>query len=364
MGKKHNNRSRADILSGGENRIQAKSTSAWSHGTVSPSLPGKSVIFKWVRVLAFIIVVILSINTVETLLYPIEYNTKIWRSFYHLEPQTVDILIVGNSHAYCSFDTDMIEAATGKKTCLLATASQTVTMAYYNVLEALKYQSPETIILEAFAINSSDNLREEGDGDLSWKKVTNIDGMHFGPAKLQAIMGQYYPENWGYGLLPIARCHVNWSTPQQISENIAFYNTGIKTFKAFVSLPTSMSEETMRQYMVAEYNPNEISISEANIRHFHKLAALCRERGITLQVVMAPSYDVYIDSINYNSKKEKISQLAKSEGVSYLDCNERYNEIGMTAQDFEDLYAPHHHLNPSGANKVTQFILKELYGVE
>ena len=351
-------------MSGVQNRHQAEGTSAWSHGTVTPISHVRTVIFKLGRVLAFVIAVILGINTVGTLLYPTRDPTKAWCYFYRFEPQTVDILVVGNSHAICTFDTDLIESRTGKTTCLLATPGQTMTMTYYNVLEALKYQSPEIILLEAYAINSSDCMREQEGEDLAWAKCGNIDGMRFGLVKLQAIMEQYYPENWGLGLFPIVRYHGNWIDSQQIRDNIVFYNEGVKTYSVFRGLPSSMSEKTMRQYMETEYNPNEIPILETNIHHFHKLAALCRERGIILQVVMAPSYDVYINSINYKSKKEKISQLAESEGVSYLDCNERYDEIGLTAQDFEDVYADYHHLNASGANKVTQFILKELYSVE
>ena len=125
-----------------------------------------------------------------------------------------------------------------------------------------------------------------------------------------------------------------------------------------------MSEETMRKYAEAEEQTSEYIVSESNILHFQKLAALCREKGVSLYVVMAPMYDVYIDSINYTSWMEKISALAEQEGVPYLDCNARYDEIGLTAQDFEDAYNSYHHLNAAGADKVTAFVLEELYDEE
>ena len=118
----------------------------------------------------------------------------------------------------------------------------------------------------------------------------------------------------------------------------------------------------MRQFAEAEQQTLEFTISESNVLYFRKLAALCRERGISLYLVMAPMYDVYIDSINYASWTDKITALAEQEEIPYLDCNARYDEIGLIAQDFEDVYSRIIHLNASGADKVTAFVTEELYG--
>ena len=79
---------------------------------------------------------------------------------------------------------------------------------------------------------------------------------------------------------------------------------------------------------------------------------------------MAPMYDGYIRSINYDGYTDKIAELAQSESLFYLDCNKYYDEIGLTAQDFEDLYTSYHHLNKEGADKVTRFVLEALYDNE
>ena len=125
-----------------------------------------------------------------------------------------------------------------------------------------------------------------------------------------------------------------------------------------------MSAETARRYDQAEYNPAEWVISEANIRHFHKLASLCREEGIPFYVVMSPMYEGYIRSVNYDSCTEQIAELAESEEVIFLDCNLYYDRIGLTAQDFEEAFNSYHHLNGAGAEKVTQFVMEMLWGSE
>ena len=87
-------------------------------------------------------------------------------------------------------------------------------------------------------------------------------------------------------------------------------------------------------------------------------------RSIPFYVVMAPMYDVYIQSMNYDSCTDKVAALAESEGVSFLDCNLYYDEIGLTAEDFEDVFNTYHHLNGSGAEKVSRFVMETLYGRE
>lgn len=144
-------------------------------------------------------------------------------------------------------------------------------------------------------------------------------------------------------------------------QNYEFLKNGVEIFKPFRPSSSSMSKETMQLYAEAEINKSEFTISEGNIQYFHNLAKLCKEKGTKLYVVMAPMYDVYIDSINYSSRADKIAELAQEEEVLYLDCNTYYDRIGLNSQDFEDAYNAAIHLNDSGAEKVTRFILEELY---
>lgn len=309
---------------------------------------------------------VLGIELSVWLLYPMNDIVRNWRSFYHLEKQSVDTLIIGSSHAYSSFDTEIFLEGTGEKSYILGSNSQNVVQSYYNVKEALNYQTPKRIILEAFSFDSNNNWRDENseNDDKDWKKESNIDGMKFGLVKLEAVREQYRPKNWIYALFPLIRCHGNWKDVSQICSNYSFFKNDIDEFSSFRPSQSVMGSETMQKYAQAEKDISRISISGANSIHFHKLAELCREKGIKLYVVMAPMYDVYIDSINYDSWLSELLALTESEHVDYLDCNLNYDRIGLTAQDFEDAYNGYHHLNTSGAEKVTKFVEEELYGTE
>lgn len=314
--------------------------------------------------LCFILIFLVGLKTAVLLLYPYNAITRTWHRFYTLKRGEVEMLVVGSSHAYSTFDPEVISETTGMESYILASNSQNTVQAYFNVKEALHYQHPEIIILEAFSLDDNNNWRYGDTPDKDWKKEANIDGMRFGLTKLEAVMGQYERENWSYVLLPIARCHGNWADVGTIVSNLDFYTGGIREYSSFHPSQTVMSEETQELYAQAEYNGTERVISGSNIEYFQKLTELCREEGIALYVVMAPMYDVYISSMNYDSWADKIVELTESEGVFYLDCNRCYTEIGLDAQDFENAFTGYHHLNSSGAEKVTRFVMETIYAEE
>lgn len=315
------------------------------------------ILLKWVLfILLFFCIQLMAVR----MLYPSNVGTRAWQRFYRLKKGEAELLVLGSSHAYSTFDPAVIQEIAGMNSYILASNSRTVVQAYFNLKEALRYQHPEAVILEASSLDDNNNWRYGVTPDRDWKKEANIDGMRFGLTKLEAVKEQYLQENWSYALFPIVRCHDNWEDIATVGSNLAFWSGGIWNFSSFHPSVTSMSEETAALYAQAEYNPGEFVISETNADHFHKLARLCREEEIPLYVVMAPMYDEYIRSVNYDSWAEKITALAESEGVYYLDCNRHYDEIGLEAIDFEDAFNGWHHLNGTGAAKVSRFVMEKL----
>lgn len=337
------------------------------------NVKGSSGMTGWYRIIkkkqyiAFLLLLLLLVNGVmkaSELLYPSNDIFRNWQAFYAQEKNSIDLLIVGSSHAYSSFDVAMLDEISGEKTYILASNSQTVIQAYYNVREALNYQKPKTILLEAYSLDNNSNWQNGAFGainyDKDWRKESNIDGMRLGLVKLEAIAEQYTVKNWPYAFLRIARSHHNWKDIPQMIDNLNFMIHQKNTFSTFRPSQTAMGEEVMRQYADMAKDDAEFSVSGENVRHFHKLAALCRENGIRLVVVMAPMYDGYIQKINYASRYETIRQLAEGENVEYIDCNMAYGEIGLEAQDFENAFTSYIHVNARGAAKVTEYVAERI----
>lgn len=309
------------------------------------------------KLVCFVLIFLIAYEGISYLTYPSNTITECWEGFYKQEKNSINTLIVGSSHAYASFSPEIVSEYTDGKAFILASNSQAVTQTYYNVKEALKYQKPKRIILEAFSINNNDNWKKDGDKD--WKKESNIDGMRDGFTKLEAVIHQYDVQNWAYAFVKLGRCHSNWKDSGLIRQNWERSRQSMEEYNGFQPSTSSMSPETIEKYGERKYNKKYVfRISDSNREYFHKLAALCRENDIELLVVMAPMYDKLIQSFDYSKQQQAIQSLVEEENLVYIDCNLAYEEIGLEAIDFEDAYNDYHHLNLQGAEKVTTYVME------
>lgn len=310
----------------------------------------------FVKITVFLIIFIIGIQFTEKYMYPANGTTRNWDSFYALERNTIDCLIIGSSHAYSSFNTDILFQETGENAYILASNSQTVIQSYYNLKEVLKYQSPKKVILEAYSIASNDNWKSSGDKD--WKKESNIDGMRFGLNKVTSIINQYDKENWIYAGCTFFRVHNNWKSPSYILDNFNFYKASKKFFSPFRPSTTSMAKKTQLEYKKMKEKSGEFQVGTLNKEYFHRLARLCRDHNIELYVIMAPWYKGYIEKVNYKSRYDLIEELTKEEDVVYIDGNMAYDIMELFPEHFEDAFSGICHLNEKGANIFTEYIIR------
>ena len=75
--------------------------------------------------------------------------------FYDLDRDTVDVLILGSSHAFEDFNTGTLWDAHGMSSYVLGGSIQPMWNTYYYLKEALKTQSPGLIVLEGFCLTFS-----------------------------------------------------------------------------------------------------------------------------------------------------------------------------------------------------------------
>ena len=85
-----------------------------------------------------------------------------------------------------------------------------------------------------------------------------------------------------------------------------------------------------------------------------RIVEFCREEGIRLVFVTAPSFDRYLEEVGpYDMAHQYIQELADGFGVPYLDfnlCRDEYLNLG------QESYIDVDHLNGDGAEKVTELL--------
>jgi hypothetical protein len=274
---------------------------------------------------------------------------------------SIDVLFIGNSHAYCTFDPSVLEPALGKKVFNAGLPDQKIDMAWYTLQEMLEKQNPETIVLEAFSFGRS-NSEYAG-------FVANIDAMRPSLLKFQEAF-EIFPDKYEAFRMSIGlfRSHANWKKPAVIKDNLKYMldlsQKDYSGFDGFYPLESKMSEETIQKYKEGKDLKFTPVVDEYSVGYFKKIVKLCKERNIRLIVAMAPFNDLYVSHVDYGSFYEEMNQLCRDEGVEYLDFNMLYKEVGLNYDDFEDAYHHAQHMNIWGAEKVSAYLAKYMKDTE
>lgn len=107
-----------------------------------------------VRIAGFLILLTLSIGTVNKILsFKFADGNQIFSDFYHLEKDTVDVLVIGSSHAYVNYNNGTLWDEYGIASYDLGSSVQPMWNSYYYLKEALKTQDPELIVLEGYGLS-------------------------------------------------------------------------------------------------------------------------------------------------------------------------------------------------------------------
>jgi len=82
-------------------------------------------------------------------------------AFYAQEENSVDLLVLGSSHAFEDVNTGTMWKNYGMAAYDLCGSIQPMWNAYYYLREALKTQTPKLVVLEAYTITRDDEYSDE-----------------------------------------------------------------------------------------------------------------------------------------------------------------------------------------------------------
>lgn len=269
---------------------------------------------------------------------------------------SIDVLFIGNSHAYCTFDPAFVGGTIGKRVYNAALPDQKIDTVYDNLKELLGRQKPEIVILEAFSFGRS-NSEYQG-------YVANIDALDFGPDKIKACF-EIFPDKFEAArmLSSLYRCHGNWKKPEIVKKNIKYLlgmTAAAPDKDGFYGLGSKMSEETIEKYRASQDSKFTPVIDEYSIGYFNRIVKLCRDKNIRLIVAMAPFNNIYQEKVQYRNIYDKMLGICTDAGVEYLDFNMLYDQLQLGFDDFEDAFHNAQHMNKWGAEKVSRYFAQYL----
>ena len=257
----------------------------------------------------------------------------LWHQYVTEPKNSVDLLVLGASYAYCGVVPAEIYRESGVTSYVMAGPRVTASLAYYDLCEALKTQQPKVILLEAssfFYKQYEDYTR------------TNIGYMPWGSNRLAATFRAAEPEE-RFGLLfPL----VNYADRR---ENYTFSDyfapRGDAVTDPLAGYTFLDTAQTQTGPVPFRDNPGSDQLKE-NLGWLDKIVKRCDREGIPLVLFFAPR--------SCAPGKVQLSQLSGHLGTARLvNFCEDAQPMGL---DPETDYYDVNHLNCLGAEKFSRYL--------
>lgn len=288
--------------------------------------------------------------------YGTEYSDPDRRNilFFSMPRDTVDVLMLGTSHVYCSYVPKQMFDDAGISCASLATSSQSFQNSYWLLKEALKYQKPKVVIMDIHPISS---YADEENRDFRLHFTSGISVMpDLSINKLLAFIdirnvGYGWSENMtiydAYGILEYRNEYERGSGSAEEIVNLFF--DPVSEYKTFGCYPT----DTV--YPMEEISPYVEGKEEINIydtvgfKYLNMIYELLQKNDIELLLTRAP-YNAQCES---KSAYDQAFSWAEGHNIPIIDYFELMDETGINvATDFRD----NDHLNYVGAQKATTYL--------
>lgn len=297
----------------------------------------KKKIKQGIKIAVFIVIFFFLLN-IFTILFVRKgngYGTDVF-DFYKQKENSIDILYLGSSHAYSAFNPYLLEEETGLNGYVFATQQQPIWITYHYLVEALKYQQPQIVVLELHMAVVQDNeyAEEQVNRDA-------IDKMKMSNNKIKAINASVEKDKISY-YFNIIKYHSRYKELNMIDIKTLLFNYSIDN-KGYIGLPET---EYVFEYNEKYNNETELQISEKNMIYLEKIIKLVKDKQIKLILVKTPAEY----TIENRNKLNYLKKIANENEIPFYNYIENIEELKL---DYNKDFHDNGHLNKNGSQKLS-----------
>lgn len=260
-----------------------------------------------------------------------------WPMFEKEPKNSVDVLFLGSSVAYCDVIPAVFYEETGLTAYVLAGPEQTLSVTLDYLREALRTQKPSLVCLEVSGMLF--------DRYMGYTRV-NIGYMPLLSAnRLDAVLRAAEPEARAGLLFPLYDYHDLWAGLPMLFSPRPDERTD--PWAGYTRMDTSEPQTGVR---TREDTASDETFAE-NAESLRAIIGLCRKAGTELVLYEAPGFAPI--------PEDRMAEIreAAGEGTPILDCQAAFSDMGLDPEtDFHDFL----HLNFTGAEKFTRYLAVEL----
>ena len=305
------------------------------------------------KVLTFclvVIIILVLLYMLQRLLMP-KYMTGIVEGAmiaeYYEEEHDHDVVFIGDCEVYENFTPALLWEEYGINSYIRGSAQQLIWQSYYLLEETLKYETPDVIIFNILSMKYNVPQNE------AYNRMT-LDGMKWSKSKVDSINASMMSdEKFLDYVFPILRYHTRITELERDDFKYFFQRDKVTFNGYYMRLDEKPAENVPKGRPLADY-----SFGETAYEYLDKMTALCKEKGVQLVLIKAPSLYPYW----YDQWEVQMEEYAAANDLVYINFLELIEECGL---DFTtDTYDGGLHLNLSGAQKTTkwlgEYLTKEL----
>lgn len=266
-------------------------------------------------------------------------------SFHSLPEDSMDVIVLGSSHAQYSFIPASFYQDTGLYSYVLGSSYQPYKVSYQMLKEALKTQSPELVILEVYT-----GIIDDEESDLINDTRYILAQYQMTGEEKKATLD--YIEDKDKALEyknDFLINHNNWKTISNIN-NLLSNDKDVDEDMGYIP-NYGVTLPSLNYY----YSPNfeesvdGVDLKEEDIQALTDIIGLCRRNNTKLLLYMVPIGD--FDEVN-STLLNKIWTWASENGVDYLDLINNDRWLDLRGNIHHDGY----HAYIGGASYITNYL--------
>ena len=284
--------------------------------------------------------------------------------FYALPQNSLDMVFVGSSHSYCSFDPENFDATLGISSFQLGMPLQLPDATFYTLTKMYETQNPKVIIMEVYwqllevdfeekqAVQLFASMKDEKLEQSYFREVYPIANKITGKFGLFTFRQDYF-EYRSKKINDWLERKFSVSNPVKTQDGTEYYKGKGYVYCDYKMLPGEFSETNQ----FSGYDAKNFRIHPNQQKYLEKIIALCEEKGSQLVFVTAPVACVSLDLIkNYYAANSEINRFSSNYQIPYFDYNLPSQRLELTNFHFRD----DAHLNDAGVKMLNSDFLEKL----
>lgn len=281
-------------------------------------------------VICFSLLLILVVGTTQKL-FERKYSYAKYYDFYQQE-EDFDVLFLGTSHVLNAVYPMELWRDYGIVSYNMANHSENICTNYWQLRNALAYTTPKVVVIDLYAV--------DGDSKVNEQYLHNFtDAMPFSTLKIEMVRDLLVPEKRMEYLFNLSLYHSRW---EELGREDIQPKTGLEKGaelreEVTVNVPPTLIPQE-------EYDPTD----RLNKQYLQKIIDLCKAQQIEVILMYVPytmpEGDQQVANWGYAA--------AEKNGIPYLNFVYEDLEINYATDCADEA----HHLNASGAKKVTDYL--------